>query len=108
MGNCFVLGFECIELEAAIPALIPSWSCFLWQYIILSFHMYRNGVICDRQSSSTVLWRPAEYSSAANRTEKLAAAFTVSLMPRLKQEEQIQGQHSDGCKVSAHVGCVQM
>lgn len=108
MGNCFMLGFECVELETAIPALIPSWSCFLWQYIILSFHMYRNGMVCDRQSGSTVLWRPAEYSWAADRSEKLAAAFTVSLMPRLKQEEQIQGQHSGGCKVSADVGCVQM
>lgn len=41
--------------------------------------MYRSGVICDGESSRNVLWRPAKYSSAANRTEKLVAAFTVTL-----------------------------
>lgn len=50
-----MLGFEYTELEAAIATLIPSWSCFLWQYIILGFHIYRSGMICDGQSSRNTL-----------------------------------------------------
>lgn len=53
-------------------------------------------MICDRQSSSTVLWIPAEFSSVTNTAEKLVTSFTVSIMPRLRQEEQIQGQCSSG------------
>lgn len=50
-----MLGFEYTELEAAIPALIPSWTCFLWQRIILSFHIHRSGMVCDGQSSRNML-----------------------------------------------------
>lgn len=73
-----MLGFECVELEAAVPALIPSWSCFLWHYVILSFHVYGNGLTSDGQSSSTMLWR-------------LQSIPQLQTQPR---EEQIQGQHS--------------
>lgn len=87
MEHCFTLGFVYIRLEAPIQALVLSWSCFLWQ-CIMRFHMYRSGVICDGESSRNVLWRPAKYSSAANRTEKLVAAFTVTLalVPVHKEE----------------------
>lgn len=74
-----MLGFEYMELKAAVTHLIPRWSLFLWQFIIWGFHMYTSGMICDGQSSRNTLQRLAEYSSAANRTKKFAVASTVTI-----------------------------
>lgn len=77
--NCFMLGFEYMELKAAVTHLIPRWSLFLWQFVIWGFRIYGSGMICDGQSSRNTLQRLAEYSSAANRTKKFAVASTVTI-----------------------------
>lgn len=63
MGNRFLLALEC-RAGSCHPCSYPQPGLLPLAVYGLSFHVHRNGMICDRQSSSsTVLWRPAVFLS---------------------------------------------